>query len=146
MGPWWPAPSAALRAAAQHWATWAMQKQELARNLISQHDLLLRNQGRTAEDLIGRYLRGAKSEVTKAEKYEIKKGACRRWYPLTACLPLAPDHTNPDTPRRMRYVTGDHAVQVFQLTSTVIDLTTKRKHTTVVYAATSMSGTPPLHR
>lgn len=45
----------------------------------------------------------------------------------------------------MRYVTGDHAVQVFQLTSTVIDLTTKRKHT-VVYAATSMSGTPPLHR
>ncbi len=45
-----------------------------------------------------------------------------------------------------RYVTGDHAVQVFQLTSTVIDLTTKRKHTTVVYAATSMSGTPPLHR
>ncbi len=68
-------PSAALRAAAQHWATWAMQKQELARNLISQHDLLLRNQGRTAEDLIGRYLRGAKSEVTKAEKYEIKKGA-----------------------------------------------------------------------
>ncbi|WP_235657808.1 hypothetical protein [Mycobacterium tuberculosis] len=49
-------------------------------------------------------------------------------------------------PRRMRYVTGDHAVQVFQLTSTVIDLTTKRKHTTVVYAATSMSGTPPLHR
>lgn len=54
--------------------------------------------------------------------------------------------TNPDTPRRMRYVTGDHAVQVFQLTSTVIDLTTKRKHTTVVYAATSMSGTPPLHR
>lgn len=58
----------------------------------------------------------------------------------------APDHTNPDTPRRMRYVTGDHAVQVFQLTSTVIDLTTKRKHTTVVYAATSMSGTPPLHR
>ncbi|MBC9049041.1 hypothetical protein [Mycobacterium tuberculosis] len=70
----------------------------------------------------------------------------RRWYPLTACLPLAPDHTNPDTPRRMRYVTGDHAVQVFQLTSTVIDLTTKRKHTTVVYAATSMSGTPPLHR
>lgn len=75
MGPWWAAPSAALRAAAQHWATWAMQKQELARNLISQHDLLLRNQGRTAEDLIGRYLRGAKSEVTKAEKYEIKKGA-----------------------------------------------------------------------
>lgn len=75
MGAWWPAPSAALRAAAQHWATWAMQKQELARNLISQHDLLLRNQGRTAEDLIGRYLRGAKSEVTKAEKYEIKKGA-----------------------------------------------------------------------
>ncbi len=75
MGPWWPAPSAALRAAAQHWATWAMQKQELARNLISQHDLLSRNQGRTAEDLIGRYLRGAKSEVTKAEKYEIKKGA-----------------------------------------------------------------------
>ncbi|MFV4323869.1 hypothetical protein ACNJR3_12765 [Mycobacterium tuberculosis] len=53
---------------------------------------------------------------------------------------------HPDTPRRMRYVTGDHAVQVFQLTSTVIDLTTKRKHTTVVYAATSMSGTPPLHR
>lgn len=46
----------------------------------------------------------------------------------------------------MRYVTGDHAVQVFQLTSTVIDLTTKRKHTTVVYAATSMSGTPSLHR
>lgn len=46
----------------------------------------------------------------------------------------------------MRYVTGDHAVQVFQLTSTVIDLTTKRKHTTVAYAATSMSGTPPLHR
>ncbi len=75
VGPWWPAPSAALRAAAQHWATWAMQKQELARNLISQHDLLSRNQGRTAEDLIGRYLRGAKSEVTKAEKYEIKKGA-----------------------------------------------------------------------
>lgn len=75
VGPWWAAPSAALRAAAQHWATWAMQKQELARNLISQHDLLLRNQGRTAEDLIGRYLRGAKSEVTKAEKYEIKKGA-----------------------------------------------------------------------
>lgn len=65
---------------------------------------------------------------------------------LHTCLPLAPDHTNPDTPRRMRYVTGDHAVQVFQLTSTVIDLTTKRKHTTVVYAATSMSGTPPLHR
>lgn len=43
VGPWWPAPSAALRAAAQHWATWAMQKQELARNLISQHDLLSRN-------------------------------------------------------------------------------------------------------
>ncbi|MCV6986371.1 DUF5632 domain-containing protein [Mycobacterium shinjukuense] len=75
VGPWWPAPPAALRAAAQHWATWAMQKQELARKLINQHDLLSRNQGRTAEDLIGRYLRGAKSEVTKAEKYEIKKGA-----------------------------------------------------------------------
>ncbi|WP_192939586.1 hypothetical protein [Mycobacterium tuberculosis] len=58
-------------------------------------------------------------------------------------MPLAPDHTNPDTPRRMRYVTGDHAVQVFQLTSTVIDLTTKRKHTTVVYAATSMSERHP---
>ncbi len=68
----------------------------------------------------------------------------RRWYPLTACLPLAPDHATPDTPRRMRYVTGDHAVQVFQLTSTVIDLTTSA-NTTVVYAATSMSGTT-LHR
>lgn len=97
MGPWWPAPSAALRAAAQHWATWAMQKQELARNLISQHDLLLRNQGRTAEDLIGRYLRGAKSEVTKAEKYEIKKGPVVA-APAVPSVPTAPVSGAPVAP------------------------------------------------
>lgn len=61
---------------------------------------------------------------------------------FAACTrPHQPGHAAADALRHR-----DHAVQVFQLTSTVIDLTTKRKHTTVVYAATSMSGTPPLHR
>ncbi|WP_232070860.1 hypothetical protein [Mycobacterium lacus] len=42
---------------------------------MNQRELLSRNQGRTAEDLIGRYYQGAQSEGRKAEKYQIKSDA-----------------------------------------------------------------------
>ncbi|MGO9155720.1 MAG: hypothetical protein ACLP9N_22380, partial [Mycobacterium sp.] len=75
IGPWWPGPSTALRDAAQHWATWSTQKQELAQTLRNQRELLSQNQGKTAEDLISRYFQGEKSELDKAEKYKIKVDA-----------------------------------------------------------------------
>ncbi len=40
VGPWWPAASTALRAAAQHWAAWATRKEELAQSLHSQREIL----------------------------------------------------------------------------------------------------------
>ena len=75
IGPWWPGPSTALRSAAQHWATWSTQKQELAQTLRHQRELLSQNQGKTAEDLISRYFQGEKSELDKAEKYKTKADA-----------------------------------------------------------------------
>jgi hypothetical protein len=72
VGPWWPGPSMTLRDAAQHWATWSTQKQELAQTLRHQRERLSQNQGKTAEDLISRYFQGEKSELDKAEKYKIK--------------------------------------------------------------------------
>ncbi len=75
VGPWWPGPSTTLRDAAQHWATWSTQKQELAQTLRHQRELLSQNQGKTAEDLISRYFQGEKSELDKAEKYKIKADA-----------------------------------------------------------------------
>jgi Family of unknown function (DUF5631)/Family of unknown function (DUF5632) len=75
VGPWWPGPSTTLRDAAQHWATWSTQKQEIAQTLRHQRELLSQNQGKTAEDLISRYFQGEKSELDKAEKYKIKADA-----------------------------------------------------------------------
>ncbi|MGA9359466.1 MAG: hypothetical protein WBW75_16060, partial [Mycobacterium sp.] len=64
-----------LRSAAQHWATWSTQKQELAQTLRHQRQLLSQNQGKTAEDLIARYFQGEKAELDKAEKYKTKADA-----------------------------------------------------------------------
>lgn len=75
IGPWWPAASIALRTAAQHWLGWMTQKQDLAQSLRSQRELLSRNQGKTAEDLIGRYFLGEQSELDRAEKYKAKADA-----------------------------------------------------------------------
>ncbi|WRO43977.1 hypothetical protein MUW33_4078 [Mycobacterium canetti] len=75
IGAWWPTPPTALRAAAHHWATWMTLKQELAESLRGQRELLSRNEGRTAEDLISRYFQGEKSELDKAEKYKVKADA-----------------------------------------------------------------------
>lgn len=50
-------------------------KQELAESLRGQRELLSRNEGRTAEDLISRYFQGEKSELDKAEKYKVKADA-----------------------------------------------------------------------
>ena len=75
IGPWWPGPSTTLRDAAQHWATWSTQKQELAQTLRNQRKLLSQNQGKTAEDLISRFFQGEKSELDKAEKYKTKADA-----------------------------------------------------------------------
>lgn len=75
IGPWWPASATILRAAAQHWIAWMTQKQELAQSLRNQRELLCRNQGKTAEDLIARYFEGETSELDKAEKYQKKADA-----------------------------------------------------------------------
>lgn len=75
IGPWWPTPSTTLRAAAQHWTAWMTQKQELAQSLRNQRELLSRNEGKTAEDLIARYFQGERAELDKAEKYKAKSDA-----------------------------------------------------------------------
>ena len=86
IGPWWPAPSTTLRGAAQHWAEWTTQKQQLAQSLHNQRELLSQNQGRTAEDLISRYYQGEQSELDRAEKYNTKSDALNSAADEVDCL------------------------------------------------------------
>ncbi|UXA07261.1 DUF5631 domain-containing protein [Mycobacterium sp. SMC-2] len=76
IGPWWPAPSTALRAGAQHWSQVCAEQQLFSQDLRSQWTMIAaHNQGRTADDLISRYQQGEKFHLDLAEKYQSKAGA-----------------------------------------------------------------------
>nr|WP_156745537.1 DUF5631 domain-containing protein [Mycobacterium sp. 1165178.9] len=76
VGAWWPAPSATLRAGAQHWSQASAEQQGYSQHLrnlwtkISAH-----NEGHTADDLIDRYQQGEKFHLDLAEKYQTKAAA-----------------------------------------------------------------------
>ncbi len=76
IGPWWPAPSTALRAGAQHWSQACAEQQLFSQNLRNQWTVVAaHNQGRTADDLISRYQQGEKFHLDLAEKYQAKATA-----------------------------------------------------------------------
>lgn len=76
VGPWWPAPSTALHAGAQHWSRACAEQQLYSQNLRTQWTLIAaHNQGHTADDLISRYQQGEKFHLDLAEKYQEKATA-----------------------------------------------------------------------
>ena len=76
IGPWWPAPSASLRGAAQHWSQACAEQQLFSQDLRNQWTVIAaHNQGRTADDLISRYQQGEKFHLDLAEKYQAKASA-----------------------------------------------------------------------
>ncbi|WP_167526047.1 DUF5631 domain-containing protein [Mycobacterium timonense] len=76
IGPWWPAPSTALRAGAQYWSEACTEQQLYSQTLRTQWTLFAaHNQGHTADDLIDRFQRGEKFHLDLAEKYQIKASA-----------------------------------------------------------------------
>lgn len=76
IGPWWPAPSTALRAGAQHWSEACAEQQLCSQTLRAQWTLFAaHNQGRTADDLVHRFRQGEKFHMDLAEKYGIKASA-----------------------------------------------------------------------
>lgn len=76
IGPWWPAPSAGLRAGAQHWSEACAEQQLYSQTLRTQWTLFAaHNQGRTADDLIERFQQGEKFHLDLAEKYQTKASA-----------------------------------------------------------------------
>lgn len=76
IGPWWPAPSTALRAGAQYWSEACAEQQLYSQTLRGQWTLFAaHNQGHTADDLIDRFQRGEKFHLDLAEKYQAKASA-----------------------------------------------------------------------
>ncbi|MCA2314736.1 DUF5631 domain-containing protein [Mycobacterium sp. WUMAC-025] len=76
IGPWWPAPSTALRAGAQHWDEACAEQQLYSQTLRAQWTLFsAQNQGHTADDLINRFQQGEKFHLDLAEKYQTKTSA-----------------------------------------------------------------------
>jgi Family of unknown function (DUF5631)/Family of unknown function (DUF5632) len=76
IGPWWPAPSTALRLGAQHWSEACAEQQLYSQTLRTQWTLFAaHNQGHTADDLIDRFQQGEKFHLDLAEKYQTKAAA-----------------------------------------------------------------------
>ncbi|MGV0040075.1 DUF5631 domain-containing protein [Mycobacterium colombiense] len=76
IGPWWPAPSVALRTGAQQWSQACGEQQLYSQTLRTQWTLLAaHNQGHTADDLIDRFQKGEKFHLDLAEKYQTKAAA-----------------------------------------------------------------------
>ncbi|MCA2254188.1 DUF5631 domain-containing protein [Mycobacterium intracellulare] len=76
IGPWWPAPSSALRAGAQHWSEACAEQQLYSQSLRTQWTLFAaHNLGHTADDLVHRFRQGEKFHMDLAEKYQIKASA-----------------------------------------------------------------------
>lgn len=76
IGAWWPAPSTALRAGAQHWNAACTEQQLYSQTLRAQWTLFsAHNQGRTADDLINRFQQGERFHLDLAEKYQTKASA-----------------------------------------------------------------------
>ncbi|WP_448439685.1 DUF5631 domain-containing protein [Mycobacterium paraintracellulare] len=76
IGPWWPAPSTALRAGAGHWNEACAEQQLYSQTLRTQWTLFAaHNQGHTADDLINRFQQGEKFHLDLAEKYQTKASA-----------------------------------------------------------------------
>lgn len=76
IGPWWPAPSTALRAGAQYWSEACVEQQLYSQTLRTQWTLFAaHNQGHTADDLIERFQQGEKFHLDLAEKYQTKASA-----------------------------------------------------------------------
>lgn len=76
IGAWWPAPSTALRAGAQHWGEACAEQQLYSQTLRAQWTLFAaQNQGHTADDLIDRFQEGEKFHLDLAEKYQTKASA-----------------------------------------------------------------------
>lgn len=76
IGPWWPAPSTALRAGAQYWSEACAEQQLYSQTLRGQWTLFsAHNQGQTADDLVHRFRQGEKFHMDLAEKYDIKANA-----------------------------------------------------------------------
>lgn len=76
VGPWWPGPSSALRANAQHWSRESGVQQDYSQHLHNQWTkIAAHNEGHTADDLISRYQQGEKSHLDLAEKYQTKASA-----------------------------------------------------------------------
>lgn len=79
IGPWWPAPPTALRAAAQYWNYAFEQQEQYSQDLRNQRaTLLAHNEGHTADDLAGRYYQGEQFHLDLAEKYRDKAAALDR--------------------------------------------------------------------
>lgn len=76
IGPWWSAPSTAMRGAAQHWRQACLEQQQYSHQLTAFQNLLAaNNQGHTADDLVARFHDGAKFHMDAAEKYQTKAEA-----------------------------------------------------------------------
>lgn len=76
IGAWWPAPSTALRAGAQHWNAACTEQQLYSQTLRTQWTLFAaHNQGHTADDLINRFQQGERFHLDLAEKYQTKASA-----------------------------------------------------------------------
>lgn len=76
IGPWWPAPSTALRAGAQHWSAACAEQQLYSQSLRAQWTMFAaHNLGHTADDLVHRFRQGEKFHMDLAEKYQIKASA-----------------------------------------------------------------------
>ena len=73
IGAWWPQPSPALRAGAQHWSAQKQLQEQYAQDLHGQWTFLASaNQGHTADDLVFRFQQGEKHHLDLAEKYQVK--------------------------------------------------------------------------
>lgn len=76
IGVWWPGPSTALRAGAEHWNEACVEQQLYSQTLHTQWTLFAaHNQGHTADDLVDRFQKGEKFHLDLAEKYQTKASA-----------------------------------------------------------------------
>ncbi|ACC41501.1 conserved hypothetical protein [Mycobacterium marinum M] len=72
VGPWWPAPPGSPAAGVSYWRQAGEIKQNEARDLQIERSRLAVNQGRTADDLMGRYWRGEQSLSATGEQCDTK--------------------------------------------------------------------------
>ncbi|QUR67916.1 DUF5631 domain-containing protein [Mycobacterium spongiae] len=72
VGAWWPARPDAPTSGVGYWRQMSQLKRNEAANLRDERSRLAVNQGRTAEDLMERYLRGEQRLATIAEQCEVK--------------------------------------------------------------------------